>query len=181
MNTVPTTTTAPAVSAITRMAIEETYSEVAKLVHQTAYRFWRRYGGDIHEIISEAHEHYLAAYTTHSPRFSFSAWVAFRVFKCLLETRRLQARRAARMGSKVELETVAVSKQPANFNLDEFCSALSCDAQEVVSIITKDTPTELASTKITKGKLTNYLRDRGWSFKRINKAFEQITGLLSEF
>lgn len=171
-------------AGLTATAMEETYSELMNLVFDTSHKFVRRYGGEIQETISEANEHYMAAYHSYKPeKGSFSNWVRFRVWNGLMETVRKRLMRQSRC-AQVEVD-LDFGVDPSPFRLFELMDELSDESKQVVDIII-NTPgvvfrEEGGDSPNLRDVLRSYLRKLGWSAIQITESFQEIVAVLREF
>lgn len=154
------------------LALTETYSDAISVIQKTVYRFWRKYGGDIRELMAEANFHFMTAYAKYEQdKGSFDGFVSFIVFKQLLESLRLTTRRRAKLGTQQGLE--GLEEQQNTFRMFEFLEELSQDAATVVRVLFElDQP--------NKGKLRSALNNLGWTANRIAESFQEITNILME-
>lgn len=117
---------------------DEVFEDVKNLIWHTCHAFTSRYGGDVEEHFQES-SHWFIARTI--PTFdptqgrSFSGWTRMRVFNHLLDKRRQESQRLAKLPRTAE-EAIHVQEDRHHFDLNSFKRSLSRDAAIVVHMTT---------------------------------------------
>lgn len=174
-------------NALAYDAMNETYHDVAKLVFDTIHRFRERYGnlaGDMDEICSEAHWHFIRAYQRYdNVRFksSFPSYCRFLIWHELLEAMRRRMAQQRREAA-VEVPEELPARPAPTFNIPDFVEGLSEDAQQVVKIAL-DAPKDVQLAIMIRGgetpknlrlSIREYLKDLGWTAREITDTFLEI-------
>lgn len=175
-------------SALAYDAMNETYSDVAKLVFSTIRKFRKKYGnlaGDMDEVVSEAHWHFVRAYQRYdNTRFksSFPTYCRFLIWHELLEAMRRRMAQQRRQGVQVDFPEELPAREPPVFNIPDFVEGLSEDAQQVVKIAL-DAPKDVQLSVMIRGgntpqnirlSIREYLKDLGWTTREITDTFLEI-------
>ena len=170
-------------STLKKDTVAEAFLDVELLIHSTVNAFQEMYGGNTDDLFGEATLHFLKAYTSYNPKYSFSTWVRFKVWKGLLESKINECRRIASIrrrydqfkdrfkyrSKEAHMEPVDPSTNP----IQNILEAISSDAKTVVRLVLT-TPMNIK----TKKSLWNYLNGIGWSANRIAASFTEITNAL---
>lgn len=174
------------------LSMEEGYEIVSKLIFHQVHKFVRDYGGDFEDVLGEAHElfmkghdHYVGGVRTNGVKITHTyptairRWIWYGLFDSMRS--RLKRKSIATFEPLNGHET----KPGSPFYVMDFVSSLSHDGEYVTELVLNPSE-ELAMTVEAKGgTMCNYrstvrstLRNEGWSKKRINKAFSEITKAL---
>lgn len=159
----------------TRAAMETTFEDVKRLVYHTAYRFHRRYGGDLQEHIMLAEELFVRAYNSHDPKKSaITTWVRRHVFGGLFDEMRFRAQRNARLKQvPIDLDRQHC-KDAVCFDFNAYTANMSDDGRMVVLVTLTNGHEDNPRTYIR-----NLLSRLGWRRDRINAAFQEVTERLN--
>ena len=150
----------------------------------TAYKFWRKYGGDINEAISYADECFMDAYLRYNiGKGQFKKWLKIVVWGNLLSRRRRELRNQKRLGKRIPLEKI---EDDNSFNLSRFIEDLPSGDARYVTRLVVDPPESLnlpegrnIRRESMRVRLRSYLKVRGWTSQRVNKAFDEIQSALN--
>ncbi len=166
-------------------AITDTLPDVEKEIHHLAWRFQKRYGGDIEELRSEAFLAFTEAYNLFDVKrgAQFHTWLWHHVWYRLWQNANKIVRNYTRE-KPVQQETNELALQNASkgpgFDIDRFAGELSEDAQIMLKLVAK-APVELLNVgDPLRGPgwlidcIKNHLLDAGWSGKRFLQSFDEI-------
>lgn len=167
----------------------ETFEDVERLMYSVIHKYWRRYGGEFDEWRSEGHRVFMRAYTTYKPENgSFHSWFYFLLVKLFMERIRRETMHNVRHRREYMDFSYLASRSTKAFDADDYCDVLglSDDARWVVELVT-DSPFDIRlalcdkedARSNVKGALKEFLRDAGWSTKRIFESFREIREALS--
>lgn len=155
------------------------YEDVELLVYKTARDVWRRCGGDIEELLSEARYLFCVAYDSHDQeKGELTTWVVWKVRSGLLTLRKKQKRLFREKKVEPEILNTFRKKEKHSFNVKE----LRPFTRMVVSLALSP-PREVKlnalyngglSPKMIKKGLFAFLKQMGWPVKKINEAFLEI-------
>jgi len=169
----------------------ETYEDVKLLIDSQVHKFFAYYGqdyvkslcGPFEELRADCDQAFMTAYLSYKEEYGkFSSWVAYKVWKFMLDALRRGASRE-RVTARYRKEVESRPTTTSNFNLFTFMRSLPDDAREVVRLAILDTPGEVFlylaekrtnSPKLVRGALREYLRDLGWARRRVTESFRQI-------
>jgi len=169
-------------------ALTETYYDMENLINDTVWRFCNRYGGDFEEWKAEANLTFVRAFNTHKrSKAQFSTWLRFCVWKRLLDyytALQKQSPKTIRIERDLSLENFE-SKKRYSFSSLELLDGLQEDTKTLINLIWNlphDLPISNGDSPChTKIALKNYLRDAGWTLKRIKESFEEITRVINDY
>lgn len=169
---------------------EETWQASESFVSQTVHAFYRRYGGDLEELFSEARLHFMKALRSHDPtKGLLGRRVRKVVWYGLLDTKRIQTKRASKLPrvhrfdvrqGKVrpdEAGTDDLGQLPArrSFDVDRFLADLSEDASVVVKMALEKPRPAVGQVR---DLIESILCDLGWAYRRVREAFDEIRDVL---
>lgn len=166
---------------------EQGYAEVKGLIFDQVHKFRRRFGGDLDDLIGEAHVAFVqghAAYyggRANSPHYDteIRRWVWYELFDAMRT--RVDRKRRVKFTSTTDNEDSFVAVQ-GTFDTDAFMRRFGDDAQVVVRTALQPPP-EVATVVAGKGgtprnfrsTLRTYLKEEvGWPTDRINEAFAEV-------
>jgi hypothetical protein len=164
---------------------ELVYPGVRKLILYSVYRFWRRFGGDVDELKSEAMELFMEAIGdwTEGSGYPVKAFVRRRVWWGLMDSleKRCQERRLFKPVPDFHWD-LHPSREFEQFDLDSFMDVLSFDARTVAAIALQPprAVTQLCkkqgsySPPSMRQAMRSYLMNKGWSKARIDAAFAEV-------
>lgn len=168
--------------------IERLYLKVRPTIIGVCASFMKQYGGDMEELVSESHLHFMNILATHDPkRQKLEADVQYRLFQRLLATHRTESRRKRLLNAVPATEfNCSVDPEPF-FDLGGFMEDLSGEAQEVVKLAF-NAPPDVEMEIVQRGERTptntraaikQYLRDCTWTLKQIRESFAEIRNALT--
>jgi len=148
------------------MDLETIYEQQKKLITKTVFQFRQKYGGDFHDLLSEAHEFFILACRDHKPEKSkLSTWVRNRIWWGLLSNKTYIVRKFKNRKNLI-LPLKTDPQHRDHFDLEMFIgSNLSPEAGRVAR-------TALKFRK--RSSLVNHLMQEGWTTKEIMKIFLEI-------
>lgn len=162
--------------------IEKAYLSVRHVIIATCAKFMTEKGGVLEDLVSEAHLHFMNIYLTHDKRTTLERDVAYRLYKKLLETYEVDARRRRMLRPVLATEENVYVDVAPYFDLGEFLAGLSEDAAELVKLAL-NTPPDVDLEVVQRGEPTpynirgairQYLRDIHWTAKQIKASFAEI-------
>ena len=153
-------------------ALWTSYEDVRLLVYQTCHAFARRHGGEFDELLSAAHEHFVAAHAAYDPtRAKYTTWVRNAVWWGLLE----DARTAGRLTGRTAPYTHDLPDEPG-FDLGAFLGGLSADARTVARLALE---AERRTSRDRRRAVLDFLHDIKWTAERIAESFGELREALS--
>jgi RNA polymerase sigma factor (sigma-70 family) len=169
--------------------VEETYSDVKKLVGDQVSKFTRRYKTDWDETCQAAGLGYAKAYQSYDPeRAAFNTWVVEKVWNAMLDQLRKECLQTKRRRLRdPDVDPDAVWREGKTFDLFEFLEDLSEDAKTVVFLATEIPPPlkkiladrENTNPRTVKAAVKKLLLDAGWTASRVTESFSEIRSALS--
>lgn len=156
------------------MSPNEQYEGVRRFVYQVCFKFHRRYGGDLDEIISLAHYQYTQAVLKHDPtRAKFITYVGYIVWMKLLDAHitAIQKLNGFRRNIGARLEAIP---SRTGFDLDRFVQELSDDAGHAIRLATSSRWPRNMAPKIRRKLTRHILRKQGWNDQRVVSAFTEV-------
>lgn len=181
-------------SSASTAEVARQFTGLEKLVGDITNRFYRRYGGDYDELLSEAYLQWGTAWHSYNGQSQPTTWTYFVIWHQLLEHHRTATRRAVRLPQAGTLP--ASTRDRRIFNLMQVASDLSLDAMYVLRLITEvpaDLELVLAQTPRGPGRpssevhpvhlrraVVNYLLIHGWTADRIGRVWDEIRGVLND-
>lgn len=176
-------------SSLTLEAKTITFQDVELLIYDTIHKFIREHGGNFQDFLSEAHEVFLVAYETHDDLLgSFTYWLTFKLKKHMMELTRRAIMRNNRL-SRVDADLTMIARPEAvePFDWRRFASDLSDDAATVVKLVFEE-PIDVTlailqreqgpTPKAIRSSIREYLRDLGWTVRRISESFSEVARAL---
>lgn len=174
--------------------VEEGYDLVKGLIFDQVYKFCNRYGGDMDELVGEAHVAFMKGHKDITRRkgdgrygayiTEIRRWVWFELFDAMRV--RLERERNVTFTSTTDTEDTYVEPSAPTFDRDGFMHVLSEDGQLVAELVLNP-PEAVETVAMAKGgtprnyksTVRAYLKnDVGWAADRINEAFAEIMGAL---
>ena len=171
-----------------RSKCERAYLAVRPTIFGVCAGFARKYGGDIEDLVSQAHYHFMMIYYTHDPaRGSFEADVQYRLHKRLLETHETESNRKRILNAVPATEENISVSSPAYFDFGLFMEGLSEEAAEIVRLVFNPQPdVDLAIVERggptphnMRGAIREYLSDMQWTVQQIRGSFREIREALT--
>lgn len=163
---------------IGEQAREQTYKDMRKLIHHTAWKFSRKHGCDPDEAHSEAVLAYCLAYRDYAREkgTQLSTYVVHRVWWHLVRWHERE-----RMNKH---ETIGERDFPEHHSsLRTLLTDLSEDAVTVVRLSLLELPNDLCLLGVPRkgehGGITSFLTGMGWTVRRAFEAFREIKEALS--
>lgn len=174
------------------MAMTDTFEDCKEILERDVALHYRRYGGDLEELRSEANMQFVEAYVRYEPsRGDFLTWCSFRVKKELYE--RFVRRPTQKANRKLHQQNHDMdlhAEEDRDFWLMEFLDSLSPDAVVVAKLFLEGVPLDIrlhAMERAGKKNYTSrtllcatreYLHDLGWSKRHANHVFDEIRSAL---
>ena len=162
----------------------QNYKNYIGLIKKISWSWHKRTGIDLETLIAEANLTFAECQHNYNPkRGKFSTLLYHSVeshFKNLITKRHIQRYD----GVEINLEDIALSSK---YNQEKECilrntiNCLSKEAKEITSIVLSapaDLIAMLPKPRLSKHRLTKYLRLRGWKIPAIIKAFNEISKAL---
>lgn len=169
--------------------VEETYDDVERLIYFICHKFRTKYGGDFHEMVSEANLVFMKVYDggwQPDKGTAFSSFLSTCIYRKLLDCHKRKV-----LGNRV-CWGVSINTDPEDgcgmagniparvertFDKDRF----SNDAKVVIDLVL-ETPADLAeivfykggTTRDWRGAIRKRLRSLGWASERITSTFAEI-------
>lgn len=170
------------------IARQETFLEVEPDIRLTVHRFRLRYGGNMEDLWSIAHEAFMYAFLTfESSCGSFSSYVRYCTWKQMLEQTRSQCRRNSKL-PRVPFDNIREPVTKHNHFVTDLLDELSEDGKLVVSLVL-DAPMDIymyllehkgpQNPNKVRNALRSFLREVGWNTARITESFNEIREALS--
>lgn len=171
---------------LVREALEETFSDVEKLIYHLVHRFIRTYGGEFDEILSEAYFCFMKAYKEWDPKRG--PFIKYLYYLTWMQLMTITTKSYKQKQKQIQLEYISMSTEKTTLPPNHFLEGFGEDALRIINLL-KDLPTDLArmfmeedmfrdidmrSAESRKNTLKTYLGQTGWSPKRIKFAFADI-------
>lgn len=150
------------------------------LVIGTACKFYRSFGGDLREITADAFYLFTTACHSYEEKAPLSYWIRQRVWWGLLDERRRKLKRFRHE----KVDSVPEQSYEERHEYD-WRDNLSEDAREVVEVALDPPPDVLClrsdrpCKRVAQHMIHQYLRDCGWTKRRIRKAFREVEQLVA--
>lgn len=182
----------------TPATVEAAYTAVSDLIFHQVYKFKRTYGGDIEDLMGEAHVAFMRGHRAcekgenTDPVYSteIRRWVWYLLFDALRV--RLERKRKVKFSTTEGKEEVFAEPEVSTFDRDGFMATLSEDARYAAGLVLNTPP---ALDKVARGKggsarnykstVREYLKAPqlcpprlGWKQERVIAAFNEITEVL---
>lgn len=172
-------------------AVNETYSDLEKMLFKITHKFSRRFNIHFDIIFPETQRAFVNAYraynTGHRKKATFVTFCYFCINKDLSTWLDKRIKESKRTSGHVELneEVVGGYMHNTTFRLD-LEAELSEDARHVVHLVL-DSPSDMVATlRMNRAKsptdvlrsVKEHLADIGWSAARIKESVSEIAGLL---
>lgn len=171
----------------------EAYTAVEEVVRRTAYAFWRRYGGNLDDIMADANYAFMMGHRDNLSRklpdpfhVQVRRWVWYELF----DDYRQRCRRAAKCPPARGVD-VAATPDPYAADTGAFCMAALCEGLTADGVfcvrLVLEPPAEVAAVATAKGGEARNIRSTvrahliglGWPRERINEAFEEVRSALT--
>ncbi len=176
--------------------VEEGYETVKGLIFDQVYKFKRRYGGDMDDLVGEANLAFVrghrACVAGENTDPSYSTEIRRWVWYTLFDKMRVQRERKKNVvfisTNEVDGGTTDYPEPTKGmFNRGEFLHWLTPDAA-VVAGLALNPPPEVEKVAMAKGgsprnfrsTVRAHLTGAGWTAVRINVAFEEVVGVLGK-
>ena len=167
--------------------LTETYNDVENLINEIVWRFCERYGGEFKDYRAEANLLFILAYDCFDEtKGALSTHLYFRIWKGLLSFIRLKIKQrpSPKVDSDVLLQFEDWSWNP--FSVVDLIDEANEDVRTLINLIWEPNE-EIINTKMKTGQnpchfravLKNYLRNIGWTQKRVRESFVEITKLIN--
>lgn len=165
--------------------LEAGYAAVRRLIHHQAHRFCKQYGGDLEDVIGDAHLLFMRGHANHTRAEAGNYTYATRIRLCvwygLFDAMRKQVQRRSKVSfTPINDEALRVVA-PREFSMCVFESGVSGDAAFAARLAIHPTP-ELKRMFAARGGeprnmrscIREHLLARGWPQERIRAAFEEL-------
>lgn len=162
--------------ALEKALIEETFKDVEKLIYKCVHNFISQHGGDFEELKSQSFLAFMESYKKYKAdeNASFSTWMTNQIRFSLINNR-IKESRFSRYRQSDAIRQSYCSR------LHEILTDLEEDAKTIVNLIF-ETPADLmeliakenGEMKKVKSILYFYLKNNGWSRRKIANAYLQI-------
>jgi len=173
-----------------REALTETYNDTENLINKTVYQFYKRYGGDFEELQAEANLIFIQIYNSYKKhRSRFSTWLCFCIWKGLLDCKNKLYRQTPKPiidGNEEDIQIIEMleDRKKHTFSSLELFDGIGDDAETVIRLIWNmphDLPIKNGNHPChIRASLRKYLRDAGWTWRRIKESFDEITELIND-
>lgn len=169
--------------------LTETYKDVQRLIFATVWKFWNIYGGDIDDLIGQAHLIFIDTVDNYdsSRGTKFTSHIAARIKARLFDY--MRKGNGYKPHAQIDDEFAGLYLAPnENFSVIELLDEMGQDAHIVlqlflemprdfmVNILNKSGRMDHVQSAV-RNRLRNRLRQMGWNVRRIKKAFEEIKGV----
>lgn len=166
--------------------IDDTYSDVEKLIYKVVNEFMRRHGGEFEELLSTANEVFMDAYLSWKAGMApFTNFLSICIYRRLLGEKRKRMKMPLKSLVDKEGANIEVEDKHREFNEAGLVDGLSSVAKELVGLVLH-TPDALAAAVRAKGDkdihysstIKEYLYSMGWSRATVRSAWGEVTGAL---
>ena len=158
---------------------EARWGEVDKMVYGIIWKHVRYYGGDFHELLSEAWLGYNHACNTHDPeKGKFSSWVTTKVSGWLRDQHRYDRIREGREKVRDTNADIHLEYLPKRKDIHSLAKELSGDAQCLLGMILDETGK--VNTPRSRKRLSNAVKSMQKMIPdiSIDKAIEELKEIL---
>lgn len=168
----------------------ETYMKHRKMLLKLCWEFHALTGADMDDLISEANLVFVESLNLYRGDVgAFSTWLYRSVqfkFMTLMRQRGKKLKRERSLPQLVELADN--SRFDENILLDIALSDLSLSSKIIINLIfSDDSPVTVRcdesgwAKRISKASIREYLKETGWSGKKISACFKEISDLVKNF
>jgi len=170
------------------------YEDVSKMIYSQVHKFARRYGGDVEDLIGEAHLAYARGHKAYmdggeklQSRVPYHTVIRRWVWYEMFDAMRVRVKRGKNVKVGLMGDTDKdYEARSTTFNKDEFYDGLTEDAATVARLVLEP-PAEIEKTVVAKGgdprnyksTVRSYLADAGWSNARVSAAFEELAEVVA--
>ncbi len=172
-----------------RANADAAYGEVAEVIRKTAHAFWRRYGGNLDDIMADANTAFMMGHRDNLQRSlpdPFHVQVRRWVWYGLFDEYRVRCRRHARCpqerGADITAHPDPYAADTGAFCMAALCEGLSADGALCVRLVLEPPPA-IADVATAKGGEARNIRstvrayllqEYGWQRDRVNDAFSEV-------
>lgn len=174
-------------AALQKDILTEAYAEMGNLIHDTAWRFKERYGGDIEELKSDANLLFVQAINSYDEtRALMSTWVRFKIWKGLLNIQiRGHKKQAFTFVGDVEFTNQHYTPKSSFAYITELYEQVGADTRFLIQItlcppegITQEDLEKGFGKRVSRKVIKQNLRSIGWSWKRIKETFRELQSII---
>ncbi len=170
---------------------EEGYALTKNLIFDQVHKFCRRFGGDVDDLVGEAHVAFMVGHRAYVEGRGNSEIYSIEIRRCVWYKLfdkmrvRLERKRRVKFTSTNDQEDAFAEPAKSAFNTTEFMGTLTPDAR-ITTALVLDPPPEVVRVAEAKGgtprnyksTVRTHLQAAGWDTDRINAAFEEIAEAL---
>ena len=179
-----------------------TYEDMQNLIFETAWKHWRRHGGDIEDLVGQANLSFIRAVDSHDESKSeLTTWIVVCINQDLRNymVREYRQTHISIIDEKIKRSHLSVSDEGEHLDIQDSYNTISVmelldemekDAHTILQLFL-ETPKEVIMNVLEEGKhmnhlqgymrrrLRNRLRQMGWTINRIKKSFNEIKAAIS--
>ena len=163
-------------TAAMELDVDQRYETVVRFVSRLVKSFQNKYGGDWHELLSEANFAYAQAVKSYNLDHGtkFVTWVGRCIFDRFRELLRQRGKDHARRWAHVEgLESQTPDRK--RFCLRSLLDEVSEDGATIIRLVlTTPETSPRTSPRSWRSRIVEHLYDLGWAAGRIVEAFGEI-------
>lgn len=174
--------------------ITETYLDVEKLIHHICNLFRLNHGGDFDEMVGEANLIYMKVYEKwrRGRGSKFTSYLCTSIYRRLLDLKRISIRKSKIWNTSINdferenarsVDDLSIMEdKKSQFDTNDFFEELTADARVILQFALEE-PKELKEKVIARGghnrrnwktTIKEYLKEIGWTARRITESFEEI-------
>ena len=179
-----------------------TYEDMQNLIFETAWKYWRRNGGDIEDLVGQANLSFIRAVDSYDESKSeLTTWIVVCINQDLRNymVREYRQTHISIIDEKIKHSHLSVSNEGEHLDIQDSYNSIS--VMELLDEMEKDahiilqlfleTPKEVIMNVLEEGRhmnhlqgymrrrLRNRLRQMGWTIERIKKSFNEIKAAIS--
>jgi hypothetical protein len=166
-----------------KIPITATFEDVQLYVYKLVNKARRKYNLDPDEVMEAAYLGFMQAWETYrNPNVKFLTWCGRKVSYRILDLIKATIKQRRQEMMSLSLMDVIAKDHSNRFNVEDWLKGLSADARLVAKLII-DPPIDIRTMLIQlksesacnwRYAIRDYLRDLGWSEKRMKLAFTEI-------
>jgi len=169
--------------------VAKTYNDMKGLIKKTVYRFYKRYGGDFEELQAEANLLFiLSCISYRENKGNLHIWIRWCVWKGLLSYTKSLYKQIPKSITENEQNHQIIKmledKKSHLFSSLELFDGVGDDAKTIIHLIWNlphDLPVKNGNHPChVQTSLRKYLRDMGWTYRRIKETFEEVTKIIND-
>ncbi len=164
--------------------ITDTYKDIERMIYQICHKFCSQYNESLEDLVGEANLAFSRSYKKYdSSRGQFTTFIHWCIVNHLIQYTNRNKKRAKvwMQGLDDDVHPIFKFATANDLDLKDFTDEMSADAKEVINLVFEG-PQEIGYLIFRIGEskmnwrkaLRTYLKNSGWSYRRVLKAFKEI-------